>query len=489
MDYVILGCFAVYLGLLLAVSIYSAGKSSTMAEYILGGRSLGKWSTALSAQASDMSGWLLMGLPGALYVGGLCEAWIAIGLGIGTYLNWKFVAYRLRIFSESLDNALTMPEFLSNRFHDKKNVLKTVTAVFITIFFLIYTASAIVAGAKLFSTIFGISYFTALFIGWLLILSYTFMGGFLAVCWTDSIQGALMFVAMLVVPITMFVMLGGNWAEIAPLLESGGESYLKLSGSTEGMDWKSVLSNLAWGLGYFGMPHIIVRFMAIKDPQELKYSRWIGVTWVAITLGMAIFIGIIGRAFVAKFGLPFTDADAESIFLVAIDYIFPSIIAGFLLAAVLSATMSTAESQLLVSASSIANDLVKPFNSKISEKTLMLISRLSVVGVALLALCIGIDPNNSIMDLVSDGWAGLGGAFSAVMLFSLFWRKTSFRGAVTGIIVGGSTVILWLIFGANTGIYALLPGFILSALSIIIVSLIWPDKESEALYDKAISRL
>lgn len=489
MDWVILGCFVVYLSILLGVSIYSAGKSTTMAEYILGGRSLGKWSTALSAQASDMSGWLLMGLPGALYVGGLCEAWIAIGLGLGTYLNWKFVAYRLRIFSESLDNALTMPEFLSNRFHDKKNVLKTVTAVFITIFFLIYTASAIVAGAKLFSTIFGIPYFWALFIGWLLILSYTFMGGFLAVCWTDSIQGALMFVAMLVVPITMFVMLGANWGDIAPLLESGGESYLKLGGSTTGADWKSIASNLAWGLGYFGMPHIIVRFMAIKDPQELKYSRWIGVTWVAITLGMAIFIGIIGRAFVASYGLPFTDADAESIFLVAIDYIFPSIIAGFLLAAVLSATMSTAESQLLVSASSIANDLIKPFNAKISEKALMLISRVSVLGVAVIALAIAIDPNNSIMDLVSDGWAGLGGAFSAVMLFSLFWRKTSFKGAVTGIIVGGSTVILWLLFGGNTGIYALLPGFILSALSIIVVSLASPDKESEALYDKAVAKL
>lgn len=489
MDWVILGCFVFYLGLLVAVSIYSANKSSTMAEYILGGRGLGKWSTALSAQASDMSGWLLMGLPGALYVGGLCEAWIAIGLGLGTYLNWKFVAYRLRIFSESLDNALTMPEFLSNRFHDNKNVLKTVTAVFITIFFLIYTASAIVAGAKLFSTVFNMPYFWALFIGWFLILLFTFVGGFLAVCWTDAIQGSLMFVAMIVVPVTMFIMLGANWGDIAPLLESGGESYLKLSGSATGMDWKSIASNLAWGLGYFGMPHIIVRFMAIKDPQELKYSRWIGVTWVAVTLGMAICLGIIGRAFVAKFGLPFTDADAESIFLVAIDYIFPSIIAGFLLAAVLSATMSTADSQLLVSASSIANDLVKTFKKDISEKTLMIVSRVAVFGVALLALCIGIDPNNSIMDLVSDGWAGLGGAFSAVMLFSLFWRKTSFKGAVTGIIVGGSTVILWLLFGGNTGIYALLPGFILSALSIIVVSLASPDKESEALYDKAVAKL
>ena len=489
MDFVVLACFVVYLAILLAVGFYSYSKSSTMAEYILGGRGLGKWTTALSAQASDMSGWLLMGLPGALYLGGLCEAWIAVGLAIGTYLNWKFIAYRLRIFSESLGNALTMPEYLSNRFHDNKNILKTVTAVFITIFFLVYTASAIVAGAKLFSTVFGLHYLVALFIGWLLILIYTFVGGFLAVCWTDLIQGSLMFCAMVIVPVSMFVMLGANWADIAPLLESGGETYLKLSGSTSGMDWKSVLSNLAWGLGYFGMPHIIVRFMAIKDPKELKFSRWIGTGWVVVTLGAAICIGILGRAFVANFGIPFTDADAESIFLVAIGYIFPPIMAGFLLAAVLSATMSTADSQLLVSASSIANDLVKAHNSKISETRLLWISRVAVLMIAVLALAIAINPENSIMDLVSNGWAGLGGTFSAIMLLSLFWRKTSFKGAVTGIIVGGLTVILWLAFGGNTGIYALLPGFIFSALAIIIVSLIWPDKQSEDLFNKAIKNL
>lgn len=489
MDFVVLGCFVVYLAILLGVGFYSYNRSSTMAEYILGGRGLGKWATALSAQASDMSGWLLMGLPGALYVGGLCGAWIAIGLGIGTYLNWRFIAYRLRIFSESLDNALTMPEYLSNRFHDKKNILKTVTALFITIFFLVYTASAIVAGAKLFSTVFGMSYFTALFVGWLLILVYTFVGGFLAVCWTDVIQGTLMFFAMVIVPATMFVMLGANWGDISPLLESGGDAYLKLSGSASGMDWKSIISNLAWGLGYFGMPHIIVRFMAIKDPKELKYSRIIGTTWVAVTLGAAICIGILGRAFVANFGIPFTDAEAESIFLVSINYIFPSVMAGFLLAAVLSATMSTADSQLLVSASSISNDLVKTFNSKISDTRLLWISRVSVLMIAVLALAIAINPDNSIMGLVSNGWAGLGGAFSAIMLFSLFWRKTSLKGAVTGIVVGGLTVILWLIFGGNTGIYALLPGFIFSALSIIIVSLIWPDKESEALFDNAVKNL
>lgn len=333
------------------------------------------------------------------------------------------------------------------------------------------------------------SYMVALLIGWLLILIYTFAGGFLAVCWTDFIQGMLMFFAMVIVPVTMFIMLGANWGDIAPLLESGGDTYLKLSGSTSGMDWKSILSNLAWGLGYFGMPHIIVRFMAIKDPKELKYSRIIATGWVLITLGAAICIGILGRAFVTKFGLPFTDADAESIFLVAIDYIFPSVFAGWLLAAVLSATMSTADSQLLVSASSISNDLVKSFNKKIPDKKLLWISRVSVLMIAILALAIAIDPNNSIMGLVSNGWAGLGGAFSAIMLLSLFWRKTSLKGAVTGILVGGSTVILWLIFGGNTGIYALLPGFIFSALSIIIVSLIWPDKESEELFDKAIKNL
>lgn len=488
MDFIVLGCFVVYLALLLAVGIYSYTRSSTFSEYILGGRGLGKWTTALSAQASDMSGWLLMGLPGALYLSGLCEAWIAIGLGIGTYLNWRFLAYRLRVFSESMDNALTMPEYLSNRFNDKKNVLKTVTAIFITIFFLLYTASAIVAGAKLFSTVFNFTYLQALIVGWAIIMLYTLIGGFFAVCWTDFIQGSLMFLALLIVPITMFFMLG-NWNEISSLLADGGPAYLKFSGQETGFNFKSIISNLAWGLGYFGMPHIVVRFMAIKDPKELKQSRIIATIWVAVTLTAAIMIGILGHAFVNKYGLDFSTADAESIFLVVIDYIFPSAIAGFLLAAVLSATMSTADSQLLVSASSISNDLVKSFKKNISEKALLRISHISVLAIALLALVIALDPNNSVMNLVSNGWAGLGGAFSAVMLFSLFWRRTSFKGAVSGIIVGGGTVILWLIFGANTGIYALLPGFILSSLTIILVSLLMPDHEAEKIFDNAVKKL
>ena len=482
MDFVVLICFVLYLALLLAVGVYSYTRSSTFSEYILGDRGLGKWTTALSAQASDMSGWLLMGLPGALYLSGLCEAWIAIGLGIGTYLNWRFIAYRLRVFSESMNNALTMPEYLSNRFNDKKNVLKTVTAIFITIFFLLYTASAIVAGAKLFSTVFNFTYLQALLVGWALIMFYTLIGGFFAVCWTDFIQGSLMFLALLVVPATMFVMLG-NWSDISTLLADAGPSYLKFSGRESGFDIKSIASNLAWGLGYFGMPHIVVRFMAIKNPRELKQSRIIATIWVAVTLTAAIFVGILGHAFVNKYGLDFSTGDAESIFLVVIDYIFPSAIAGFLLAAVLSATMSTADSQLLVSASSISNDLIKSFNKNVSEKSLLWISRLSVLAIALLALVIALDPNNSVMNLVSNGWAGLGGAFSAIMIFSLFWRKTSFKGAVSGIIVGGGTVILWLIFGA------LLPGFILSSLTIIAVSLLIPDKEAEKIFDNAIKNL
>ncbi len=482
MDFVVLICFVLYLALLLAVGVYSYTRSSTFSEYILGDRGLGKWTTALSAQASDMSGWLLMGLPGALYLSGLCEACI------GTYLNWRFIAYRLRVFSESMNNALTMPEYLSNRFNDKKNVLKTVTAIFITIFFLLYTASAIVAGAKLFSTVFNFTYLQALLVGWALIMFYTLIGGFFAVCWTDFIQGSLMFLALLVVPATMFVMLG-NWSDISTLLADAGPSYLKFSGRESGFDIKSIASNLAWGLGYFGMPHIVVRFMAIKNPRELKQSRIIATIWVAVTLTAAIFVGILGHAFVNKYGLDFSTGDAESIFLVVIDYIFPSAIAGFLLAAVLSATMSTADSQLLVSASSISNDLIKSFNKNVSEKSLLWISRLSVLAIALLALVIALDPNNSVMNLVSNGWAGLGGAFSAIMIFSLFWRKTSFKGAVSGIIVGGGTVILWLIFGANTGIYALLPGFILSSLTIIAVSLLMPDKEAEKIFDNAIKNL
>ena len=294
MNIIVLSCFVAYLALLLAVGVYSYTRSSTFSEYILGDRGLGKWTTALSAQASDMSGWLLMGLPGALYLSGLCEAWIAIGLGVGTYLNWRFIAYRLRVFSESLDNALTMPEYLSNRFHDKKNVLKTVTAIFITIFFLLYTASAIVAGAKLFSTVFNFTYIQALLVGWALIMFYTLIGGFFAVCWTDFIQGSLMFVALLIVPITMFIMLG-NWNEISTLLADAEPTYLKFSGSETGFNLKSIASNLAWGLGYFGMPHIVVRFMAIKNPKELKQSRIIATIWVAVTLTAAIMIGILDR--------------------------------------------------------------------------------------------------------------------------------------------------------------------------------------------------
>ncbi len=490
MNMTIATCFALYLGILMAVGFYSYTKSKTFSEYIIGDRGLGKWSTALSAQASDMSGWLLMGLPGALYLSGLCEAWIAIGLGLGTYLNWKFIAYRLRVFSESLGDAVTMPEYLSNRFHDKSNVLKTIIAVFITIFFLLYTASAVVAGATLFSTVFGFDYTTALVIGWALILVYTFVGGFLAVCWTDVIQGSLMFFALLIVPITMLICVG-SLSEVATVVADSTEAgYMSLGGMGEGsVDFKSVISNLAWGLGYFGMPHIIIRFMAIKDPQELKQSRIIATTWVAVTLGCAILVGIVGRAYIISQGIPFTDAQAESIFLITIDHLFPSAVAGFLLAAALSATMSTADSQLLVSATAISNDIVKTYFPETSEKKLLWIGRIAVLVIALIALVIALDPNNSVMDLVSDGWAGLGGAFSAIMLFSLFWSKTSLKGAITGIIVGGTTAILWIMFGDNTGIYALLPAFIFSSLSIVAVSLAAPDKESEELFNKAKARL
>lgn len=490
MDMTIAICFALYLAVLMGVGLYSYTKSKTFTEYIIGDRGLGKWATALSAQASDMSGWLLMGLPGALYLSGLCEAWIAIGLALGTYFNWKFVAYRLRIFSSALGDAVTMPEYLGNRFHDKSNVLKIIIAAFITIFFLLYTASAVVAGATLFSTVFGFDYMTALVIGWALILIYTFVGGFLAVCWTDLIQGTLMFFALLIVPITMFVTIG-SMNEIVTLIDGSTEAgYLSLGGIGEGsVDFKSIISNLAWGLGYFGMPHIIIRFMAIKDPAELKQSRIIATTWVVVTLGCAILVGIVGRAYIISNGIAFTDADAESIFLITISHMFPSAIAGFLLAAVLSAAMSTADSQLLVSASAISNDIVKTFFPNTSEKKLLWIGRVAVLIIALIALVIAVDPNNSVMDLVSDGWAGLGGAFSAIMLFSLFWSKTSLKGAIVGIVVGGSTAILWSLFGDDTGIYALIPAFLLSSLSIVAVSLAMPDKESEELFFKAKSQL
>jgi len=468
--------FILYLLVMIAIGLFFSNKSKNLSDYFLGGRQMGALPTALSAQASDMSGWLLMGLPGALYLLGFCEAWIAIGLGIGTYLNWLLVAKRLRVYSYGLDNALTMPEYLSNRFGAKGNALNIVMAIFITIFFLIYTASAIVSCGTLFSTVFGWSYNMSLVIGWVIILIYTVLGGFMAVCWTDVIQGILMFLAILFTACTLMIIVGGT---VSVNVGEVSQTYFSF-----GASWKSIVSNLAWGLGYFGMPHIVVRFMAIKSPEMIKTSRRVAMVWVVISLAAACLIGIFGRAYLGMNGAFLPDGAHESIFLVLVQDLFPPVLVGLFMAAVLAAVMSTADSQLLVSASAITNDLIKNVRPQTSDKKLVWISRIAVFVIACIALIIAWNPENSIMGLVANGWAGLGSAFGPIMLCSLFWRKTTLKGGIAGIIVGGVVSLAWAEFLAHTGIYAMIPGFFLGLLAIIVVSLIDKDRSAEEIYDR-----
>lgn len=482
--------FACYLIMMLAIGGIYMKRTSNSEDYFLGGRGLSGWVAAMSAQASDMSGWLLMGLPGAVYALGTGQAWIAIGLFIGTVFNWVVISGRLRKYTIRANNALTLPEYFGNRFHDTNNILLLISSIVIAIFFLVYTASALASGGKLFNTVFGLDYHIALTIGAFVILAYTFMGGFMAVCVTDFVQGLLMLVGLMVVPIVAFFIVGsGNVADM--LNESGvaggASSFMNLMESGgQPLTFIEILSQLAWGLGYCGMPHILVRFMAIRDEKELKKSKRIAIIWVLVSLGMAIFIGIIGRAFLSPMVLGTEGtASTESVFMEMITSVFMkhyhlAFIGGIFLCGILAAIMSTADSQLLVTASAVSQDIFKGVVKKdAKEETVMTISRITVAGVAVLAYLIAWDPNSSIMALVSDAWAGLGSAFGPIVLMSLFWKRTNFAGAVAGIISGGATVLIWdylpIVGGqtpsAATGIYSLLVGFFLSLVLIVIVSL------------------
>ena len=475
----------------LGIGIFSYKKSKSMNDYFIGGRQLGSWTTAISAQASDMSGWLLMGLPGAIFVSGLTESWIAIGLFIGTYLNWKILAARLRKMSYAAGDAITIPEYFQKRFFTQNPVIRFACAAIIFVFFLIYTASAFSSGAKLFNYMFGTDYTLSLTIGALIIISYTFLGGFFAVCWTDLIQGLLMFAALVVVPLVCIIQTPDVSA--VQFLNADGaviSNYLNLFENVNGdIAWTTILSGLAWGLGYFGMPHILVRFMAIKSSDLIKKSRIIATIWVFVTLGAAVLVGIFGYIFLNSAGNEAMLAefnaigDAERIFMFLSGKLLPGIIAGIVLAAILAAIMSTADSQLLVTASSVSNDMFKLFKKDAKEKTLMWISRGTVIAVAVIAYIIALDPNSSVMGLVSYAWAGLGAAFGPAMLLSLFWKRMTMNGAVAGIISGGASVVIWetipmipadgafVSLSAATGIYSLLPAFIIALAAVIIVSL------------------
>ena len=487
--------FVLYLLMMVAVGALCAKKNNSTEDYFLGGRKLGGFVAALSAQASDMSGWLLMGLPGSIYALGTGQAWIAIGLFIGTVFNWIFISGRLRRYTIRANNALTLPTYFENRFHDKKRILLFISSVTIVIFFLVYTASALAAGGKLFNSVFGIDYKIALTIGAVVILTYTFMGGFLAVCTTDFIQGMLMLVALLVVPIMAFSIVGsgnitaqldasgvaGGSAAFLSLFSNGGEPYRVVD----------IISGLAWGLGYCGMPHILVRFMAVKNEKELNKSKSVAIIWVFLSLVAACVIGVLGRAYLYPEVL--SGGEEENVFIrmilkLFIEDISLPVVGGLFLCGILAAIMSTADSQLLVSASSVAEDIVKGIIKKdAKDETVFKISKITVIVIAVLAYLIALNPNSSIMGLVSNAWAGLGAAFGPTVLLSLYWKRTNFQGAVAGIASGALTVILWdyiplaggQTLGTVTGLYSLAVGFAVSLLAIVVVSLVTPAPSEE----------
>lgn len=480
----VLVAFAAYLLFMIAIGVWSMRKTNSTEDYFLGGRGLTGWVAALSAQASDMSGWLLMGLPGSVYALGTGQAWIAIGLFLGTVCNWLLISKKLRRYTIVAGNSMTLPEFFENRYHDDKKILLTISSGVIVIFFLVYTASALASGGKLFNTVFGVDYHIALAIGAAVILIYTFMGGFLAVCTTDFIQGMLMLVGLLIVPIVAYAFVGGDFYNniVASNVAGSYDDYMSLfSNGGKPYTFIDIISQLAWGLGYCGMPHILVRFMAIKDEKELKKSSVIAIVWCFLSLIAACAIGIIGRAYFAGDVLK----DSESVFIQMIENVFTKHIAipfigGLFLCGILAAIMSTADSQLLVCASSVSKDIYKNIvKPDASDKKVLQVSRITVFAVAVLAFIIAWNPDSSIMNLVSDAWAGLGSAFGPIVVMSLFWKRTNFYGAVAGIVSGGLTVIIWdylpiaggkTIYAA-TGIYSLLVGFFLSLLCIVVVSL------------------
>ncbi|HAE60924.1 MAG TPA: sodium/proline symporter PutP [Eubacteriaceae bacterium] len=482
---IVLGLYLIFL---LGIGAYFFKNSNSQADYFLGGRNLNVWVTSMSAQASDMSGWLLMGLPGTAFLltrnNGMAEAvWTAVGLAIGTYLNWLILAKRLRKYSEYAGNSITIPTYMENRFKDKTHLIKLISAVFIVIFFLIYTAAQFSAGAKLFNAVFGLDYTLALIVGAVVIVSYTFLGGFLAVCWTDLIQGMLMFFAIIMLPVIAVVQLGGTEQtfEIAARLAElprgfGAEDWF----GTGTLSILGIVSIAAWGLGYFGQPHILARFMGISHSNEIKPARRIATVWVVFTLAASTFLGVIGKAYMstAVDAQTLNSLDGERIFIYLVQNILSgpgkSIIAGILLTAILSAIMSTADSQLLVTSSAVSEDICKNiFKSKISDKQLLWVSRISVLAVAFIAIMLARDPESSVFDLVAYAWAGFGAAFGPAILVSLYWKRMNWQGALAGILSGGITVLIWRnLIKEHINLYEILPAFIVSLVFIFTVSIL-----------------
>lgn len=469
-----------YFALMLAIGFYAWRKSTDTAEgYVLGGRNLHPAVAALSAGASDMSGWLLLGLPGALYASGLVNAWIGIGLFVGALINWIVVAPRLREQTQRYDNSLTIPEFLSNRFPSAAITLRVVSALIIVLFFAVYTASGLVGGGKLFASAFDGSYMTGVILTLGVVLIYTVFGGFLAVSLTDFVQGCIMMFALIIMPIVILTTGQGNGVEQAAerLATNVDPNYLSM---THGLTVIGFLSTVAWGLGYFGQPHIIVRFMAVRTVKEVGTARNIAMLWMAISLIGAIGVGIFGRTYMERNGL--TLEDPETIFIVLAELLFHPLVTGFLFAALLAAIMSTVSSQLLVSSSSLTEDFYKVFfRREASDQELVNVGRISVALVGIVAILIASNQDSSVLGLVSNAWAGFGAAFGPLMIFSLTWKRMTGAGAVAGLIVGAGTVALWIYSGLSQsfmgeGLYEIIPGFVASAIAIVVVSLLTKDK-------------
>lgn len=482
---------SVYMVIMIGIGFYYARRNNTISDYVLGGRQLNPWMTALSAQASDMSGWLLTGLPGLAYLSmaGFKEAaWTAIGLAIGTFFNWLLVGKRLRSYTEVFQNSLTLPDYLQNRFKDTSSILKTATAIAIVIFFLIYTSSMFVAGAKLFSTIFPISYFQGLLVGTLIIVSYTFLGGFLAVCTTDTIQGTLMFFGILIVPIGAVLTSGGFSAVTTQIDPATWQLFPTGDGTVTAL---LIASSLAWGLGYFGQPHILVRFMAIGKPKDIKPATTVAMIWVIISLAAAVLIGPIAQIYLST---PLADGQHETVFMVLVNQLFHPIVTGILLSAILAAIMSTASSQLLVTASALSNDLYRGlFRRRASEREVIWVSKITVLLVAAIALYMGMDPNSSIFGIVSYAWAGLGASFGPAVFLSLYWKRMTRKGAIAGVITGAVGTILFNYLKTHVGgifsVYELLPAFICAIMAIVAVSLLdkEPNQEIQEEFEQALA--
>ncbi|GAF52871.1 MULTISPECIES: sodium/proline symporter PutP [unclassified Psychrobacter] len=463
-----------YFLVMIGIGVYAYFKQANDTEgYMLGGRNLGPAVTALSAGASDMSGWLLLGLPGYMFADGVVSIWIALGLTLGALLNYLIVAPRLRVYTEVADNAITLPDYFANRFEDKSHMLRVISAVVIILFFTVYTAASLVGGGKLFESSLNLSYSTGLWVTAGVVVAYTLFGGFLAVSMTDFVQGVIMLFAMVIVPVVAFTDLGG----ISATTEAVRNIDPTLLDVTSGMSVIGIISLMAWGLGYFGQPHIIVRFMAIRSVRDVPTARNIGMSWMVVSLVGSLMTGFAGRAYVQKTAM--TLDDPETIFLVFTQFLFHPLVSGFLLAAILAAIMSTISSQLLVVSSSLTKDVYKLFFDKDApEARQVLVGRVSVVVVALVSIMLASNPDSSVLNLVSNAWAGFGAAFGPLVIFSLTWRGMNRNGAVAGMVVGALTVILW-IYGPfqvdgmalNSWLYAIVPGFILSTIAIFAVSI------------------